>query len=69
VGATLEKGVWNQMTDKIDPRFLEMAKAIVDRITPGMVEREPETIAAWFAQSLRDAFEAGELGPIKEQPK
>jgi hypothetical protein len=28
------------------------AKAIVDRLTPGMVEREPETIERWIQSSM-----------------
>lgn len=42
-----------------DPRFLSMAKLIVDRLTPGMVEREPETIAQSIAQALQEQFGKG----------
>lgn len=39
---------------EIDPKFTKLAEAIVDRLTPGMVEREPETIAAWVALALQE---------------
>lgn len=35
------------------------AEAIVDRLTPGMVDREPETIVMWIERALAAEREMG----------
>lgn len=39
-----------------------IAANIVDRLTPAMVEREPETIKAWIAEALMSETACGQHG-------